>query len=201
MWLGWVALCVCAANAGEPVRGVLLDLEGDNHAGQMSVRAADCHVRVLLYGAGTEIHRDDRVIPATALRPGDVVEAWCAGDAEPRCRAERIVVLKPAPPAPPAWPQTRWPQPQWGPLWPPRGQFVLAGLIAELNADHIRLRTRRGAEYLVRLRDDTMLVGNGLAASAGELRVNMHVFVRAGKGLEGDLEAFQVVWGRILPAR
>lgn len=201
----WLALClsVCAytVNAAEPVRGVLLEREGDEGAGQMSVRGADFQVRVLLYDGATAIQREERAVTPAALRPGDLLEAFCNGEPEPRCRAARIVVAKPAPVSSTGWRPTGWGRPDWGPSWPPRGQLLLAGVIAERYADGIRLRTRRGGEYLLRLREDTSLIGDGLAAGAAQLRVNMRVFVRAGKGLEGELEAFQVVWGRILPAR
>lgn len=202
MWLALcLAVCAWAVRAAEPVRGVLLEREGDEREGQLSVRGADHHVRVLLYDGATASQREDRAVAATALRAGDLLEAVCHGHPEPRCRAARIVVARPAPASPAAWPRIGWGRPDWGPGWPPRGHLLLAGVIAEVFTDRIRLRTRGGGEYLLRLRDDTSLIGDGVAAGAGQLRVNMHVFVRAGRGLEGDLEAFQVVWGRILPAR
>lgn len=166
----------------------------------MSVRGPDFRVRVLLYHAETEVRREGRTVPATALQAGDHLEACCIGEPEPRCRAARITVLEPAPPSQ-ALPRTLWGRAQWAPLWPPRGQLLLSGVIAEIYADRIRLRTRRHGAYLLRLREDTSLIGDGLAADSSQLRVNMRVFVRAGRGVEGDWEAFQVVWGRILPAR
>lgn len=201
MWLArWFIFCACAAQAADPWRGVFLEREGDDRSGQISMRTPDFHVRVLLYDAATEFRREDRTVAAAALQPGDLLEAWCFGEPQQRCRALRILVTRPAP-SPPSWPRSTWGRPEWGPSWPPRGHLLLAGVVAELFADRIRLRTRRGGDYLLRLREDTSLLQDGLAAQPAELRVNMHVFVRAGHGLDGDLEAFQVVWGRILPGR
>jgi hypothetical protein len=39
---------------------------------------------------------------------------------------------------------------------------------------------------------------NGDIVDPSALKLNMHVFVRAGKTLYGELEAYQVVWGGIL---
>jgi len=38
----------------------------------------------------------------------------------------------------------------------------------------------------------------GQPAEVGSLRANLVVFVRAGKNLDQEVEAYQVVWGEIL---
>jgi len=201
----WPALCLAAllvsADAPQPVRGVLVDQEGNAEAGQISVRAADFFVHVFLCDARTEVWRDGKLRSWAALRRGDVVEVECATPAARRCRAGRIVVIRTAPEPLAGAGLPRWTSPDWnaGPF--PRGNLWLAGAIAEIQPDYLRLRLRGGERQLIRLRDDTRFVADGLPAERPALRVNMHVFVRAGRSLDGDLEAFQVMWGRIVSGR
>jgi hypothetical protein len=201
----WPTLCLAAlvmwADAPQPMRGVLVDREGDAEAGQISVRAPDFFVHVFRCDARTEIWREGRMGNWMALRPGDVVEIFCSGAMVPRCRAESIRVVTPAAERRTGGGLPRWIGPDWnsGPF--PRGNLLVAGAITEVHSDHLRLRLRGGARQFLRLREDTRFVADGLPVERPELRVNMRVFVRAGRSLEGELEAFQVMWGRILPAR
>jgi len=63
------------------------------------------------------------------------------------------------------------------------------------------LHTREGGEQSLLLRKDTRYVENGEIVEAGNLKLNMRVFVRAGKDLYDQLEAYQVIWGSILEPR
>jgi len=202
MWPAlYVALLLTAADAPQPLRGVLVDREGNAETGQISVRSPDFFVHVFLCDADTEIWREDRPARWPALREGDIVEVHCAGAAGPRCRARLIRVIAPAPATRATKTLPRWAPPDWNSNPFPRGNLLVAGSIAEIHPDHLRLRLRGGARQLLRLREDTRFLAEGLPAERPELRVNMRVFVRAGRSLEGELEAFQVMWGRILPAR
>ncbi|MGC8792694.1 MAG: hypothetical protein ACP5U2_04820 [Bryobacteraceae bacterium] len=201
MWPAvWLGVLLAGALAPELVHGVLVDLEGDVNSGQISVRAADFHVHVALYDSQTAIWREGRPVGAVALRQGDSLEVTCAGTSEPRCWARRIEVLAPAAARPPD-PLPGWGRWDWASSPFPRGQLLLAGVITELAPQQVRLRTRDGRSRLLRLREDTRLLADGLPVGPAALRVNLHVFVRAGRGLEGELEAYQIVWGSILPTR
>jgi hypothetical protein len=61
----------------------------------------------------------------------------------------------------------------------------------------LTLKTRAG-DYTLLRRADTLYIAQGMHADPLSLRVNMRVFVRAGRNLEGAIEAYQVVWGEIL---
>jgi len=80
----------------------------------------------------------------------------------------------------------------------PRGDRTLAGVVVRLTSRLLTLKTN-GGETTLALRPDTRYVGDGMRAEPADLRVNTHVFVRAGKTIEGGIEAYQVMWGEILP--
>jgi hypothetical protein len=81
------------------------------------------------------------------------------------------------------------------------GNLTFAGVVARLSGQSLVLRTRAGEQTLI-IRRDTRYVDNGDTVEAAELRPNMRVFVRAGKNLYEQVEAYQVIWGEILnPAR
>ena len=48
------------------------------------------------------------------------------------------------------------------------------------------------------LRQDTRYLRDGEVVDANDLQPNMRVFVRAGRTFYNELEAYQVIWGRIL---
>jgi hypothetical protein len=86
-------------------------------------------------------------------------------------------------------------------LSPHTGNLTFAGVVARLNGESLVLRTRDGEQTLL-IRHDTRYVENGDTVEAAQLRPNMRVFIRAGRNLYEQVEAYQVIWGSILdPAR
>ena len=80
------------------------------------------------------------------------------------------------------------------------GNLSFAGVVSRLNGQLLVLRTRIGEQTLL-IRQDTRYIDNGDTVEAAQLRPNMRVFVRAGKNLYEQLEAYQVIWGQILEPR
>jgi hypothetical protein len=78
----------------------------------------------------------------------------------------------------------------------PRGDRTVSGVIVRRDARSITLRTRNGEQTLL-LRKDTRYLGDGTPQDATAALVNTRVFVRAGRNLEGGVEAYQVMWGEI----
>jgi hypothetical protein len=78
--------------------------------------------------------------------------------------------------------------------------LTFAGVVARLNAQCLVLRTRGGEQTLL-IRQDTHYVDNGDTVEAADLRPNMRVFVRAGRNIYQQVEAYQVIWGKILEPR
>ena len=86
---------------------------------------------------------------------------------------------------------------QWTTFDLPRGDRTVSGVVIRCDARSVTLRTRDGEQTLL-LRKDTRYLGDGAQQDAGALAVNTRVFVRAGRNLEGGVEAYQVMWGEIL---
>jgi hypothetical protein len=72
----------------------------------------------------------------------------------------------------------------------------ISGLVVQRAPYTLTLKTRTGTATLL-LRPDTRYVGAGLRVAADSLQINQRVFIRAGRNLEGDVEAYQVMWGEI----
>jgi hypothetical protein len=80
---------------------------------------------------------------------------------------------------------------------PQTGNLTFSGVVSRLTGQSLVLRTRAG-EQTVLIRRDTRYVDNGDTVEAAQLRPNMRVFVRAGRNLYEQVEAYQVIWGSIL---
>jgi hypothetical protein len=60
------------------------------------------------------------------------------------------------------------------------------------------VQTRKSGSKTFHLRPDTVYTAQGRLVEPGLLEVHTRVFVRAGRGFEGEMEAYQVVWGGIV---
>lgn len=79
----------------------------------------------------------------------------------------------------------------------PRGNMTFSGVVRRLNANVLVLKTKDEPERLVLLRDDTRFLESGFPTDRKSLGVNTRVFIRGGRNIENDLEAYQVIWGEI----
>jgi hypothetical protein len=80
----------------------------------------------------------------------------------------------------------------------PLGSLTYAGIVFRRTDDRLVLHTRDGREQSLLLRKDTRYLQNGEIVDAATLAPNTRVFVRAAKDLWDQLEAYQVIWGKIL---
>jgi len=80
----------------------------------------------------------------------------------------------------------------------PTGNLTYSGVVSRFGADRIVLHTRDGKEQPLILRKDTRYLLNGDLVDAAALKLNTPVFVRAGRDLWDQVEAYQVIWGKIL---
>jgi hypothetical protein len=80
----------------------------------------------------------------------------------------------------------------------PRGSMVVTGIVLLMGSDRLVLRTRGEGQQSLMLRRDTRYKGDGRLVEATALAPATRVFIRAGKNLDGQLEAYEVVWGQIL---
>jgi len=153
--------------------------------GSLSVRQADGAVYDCFYDNHTFCQRNQWPIQATDLTGGEPVEVVSdRGPATRACYVRMLSVVYALPKSP-----RRRVQP--AEAWVPRGYLTYSGLIVKNEDSKITLKTRTGSRTLL-LRADTRY------SEASEPLVNKHVFVRAGRNLQGVLEAYQVMWGQIL---
>jgi hypothetical protein len=196
-------------------RGALLMRQGGDQAGDLTLRArrAGSHTDedkdedtdlVCHYDAHTYIARDRHRIAVSSLNPGEPLEILAnRKPGSQACYASMVQVIDAEAErvAERAADRARQFQRQ-NPdarvfFFTPRGDRTFAGVVVGLTARALTLRTRAGEAILV-LRPDTRYWDDGLGATQADLRVNTHVFVRAGQSWDGVVEAYQVMWGQIL---
>ncbi|HEY6344624.1 MAG TPA: hypothetical protein VIY49_24280 [Bryobacteraceae bacterium] len=192
-------------------RGALLSRQGGDQAGDLTLRArrAGAHTDedtdlVCHYDAHTYISRDHYRIAVSSLNVGEPLEILAnRKPGSPACYASMVQVIDPeqeraAERAAADARQFKTQNPDARVFFfTPRGDRTLAGVVVGLTARALTLRTRAG-EAILALRPDTRYWDDGLGATRADLRVNTHVFVRAGQSLDGVVEAYQVMWGQIL---
>ena len=187
-----VVLIAASALAQEPapkgiVRGRLLQAA----AGNLSLITPLGSSYRCSFDHHTYIERDGQRIFAPALRPDDPVELITdirAGD----CYTRTVRIVN----TPSRLLGARSYRPALDHIFP-RGNLTFAGVVRRFNGSVLVLRTREDAEKIVLLRDDTRYLEGGHPADFTRLAVNTRVFVRGGRNVENDLEAYQVIWGEI----
>jgi len=180
------------------VTGVLLERDAPGAAGQFSVRAADYQVYRFQFDGKTHVERDGRTADVGTIEPGDKVEVECDSVPGSLLRYARTIhaTAPVAPPRPLSEGRFRAVRPALtGSVR--TGNLTFSGVVAKFNDQRLVLHTRGGDQTLL-IRRDTRYVENGDTVEAAELKPNMRVFVRAGKDLYEQVEAYQVIWGAIL---
>ncbi len=202
-WLLLLIPLIAGAQFPAPEQaGVLLERDSNADSGEFAIRAPDNQVYRYRFDAKTLVERDTLSGGMGHLRLGDrvTVESDPVQGSLLRC-ARRIRVSNSSPPMTPAdgpLGSTGFPLLD---LSPRTGNLTFAGVVARLNRESLVLRTREGEQTLL-IRHDTRYVDNGDTVEAAQLRPNMRVFIRAGRNLYEQVEAYQVIWGSILePAR
>lgn len=197
-------LPVCAAaqdNAPIGVlRGELLAWAGAARAGDVTFRTAEDHLYRCTFDGKTYFERSNQRIVVSAMRKGDRVEVVADHkDGTGLCYARTIHVIdapvvRPLPGTRPRLRVTSNPTE----LFAPRGDMTFAGVVLGINPEVLLLRTRSNEHKTIHLRTDTRYLSDGQALNRKNLEVNTRVFIRAGKNLDDEIEAYQVVWGDIL---
>jgi len=166
----------------------------------LSILTKDLHVYEFSFDRNTHFERDSAPFRISDAHSGDWIEI--AGDrgASPSLGYARSVRVLDRRSLAPAAPRTHidWPNHDPTEALVPRGDLTLAGLVVRVSPGQLVLRLRAGEERSVSLRSDTVYLENGTEVDAASLRVNTHVFIRAGSGLDGQPEAYRVIWAGIL---
>ncbi len=191
------------------VRGLLLESD-TSPAGEFSIRTRDNRVYWYVYDGKTYVEQDQKTSAVPKLHKGDEIEIVSDTGPDASLRYARTVhvvdAVKEAE-APKKFSLGRYAMPRRAahdeapPPFDPllmRGNLTFSGLICQLNDERFVLRTRADGEKTIYLRRDTRYMKDGTVVPVSTLRLNARVFVRGSRNLEGEIEAFQIIWGQIL---
>jgi hypothetical protein len=185
------------------VRGVLLECDA-KPAGELSIRTSDNEVLRYQFDAKTYAEREDRLIEAGRLTPGEQVEI--VSDRTPGSMLRYIRTIHVIQPAPPPRPLTQGRLRAYNATNPKletvrTGNLSYSGVVFRLSPERVMIHTREAGDQAILLRKDTRYLQDGKVVDAAELKPNMRVYVSAGRDLYNEVEAYQVVWGSILTPR
>ena len=190
--------CVWAASAQQApigiVRGELLIWQATAGVGHLDVKTAEGHVYQCSFDRKTYFERDNQMVAPGAMAAGDRLEI--VSDRKPGsdvCYARTVHVLDATAPA---RPMRLGPSPTES--FAPRGNLTFAGVVVRVDHETLTLKTRADGEKLILLRQDTRYISDGQRVDADGLKRNTRVFIRAGRNMDNDIEAYQVVWGEIV---
>ena len=182
------------------LRGDLLAWTGTARTGELTFRNAENRVYQCSFDGKTYFERANQRIAVAALQTGDRIEILAdRKDGTGLCYSRTIHVLDLQPAAliggirPRLRTSSRPTE-----LFAPRGDMTFAGVVLRISPDLLMLRMRTNEHRAIHLRSDTRFLSEGQSLDRSSLEVNTRVFIRAGKNLDDEIEAYQVVWGSIL---
>ena len=180
-------------------RGVLLERDPQTAAGEFSLRTADNVVLRYRFDHKTYVERDEQGIDVSRLVPGDKIEVLSDEGPTSSLRYARTVHVL-APPPPVRQLSAGRVRAYRTPVerYIPAGTLTFSGVVFRLSGGRVVLHTRGAGDQAILLRQDTRYIENGDIVDPARLKPNMRVFVRAGRNLYNEVEAYQVIWGRIL---
>jgi len=180
------------------VRGALSNC-GANH---LTLYDDDNHTFRFVTDGRTFIERDHQRVSCSKLCIGDRMEIVSDLSNEPGARYARMAsvmnfearqrlrpVILPRAPLHRDSPTLRF---------APRGNIMFSGIVLRREKAGLLLRTRTDGEKWILLNYDTLFREDGLQVELSYLSSGTRVFVRAGADLDGEIKAYEVVWGEIL---
>jgi hypothetical protein len=213
--LSLLAAGLCAgqtAPAPQPgaalIRGVLLERDAQTPEGEFSVRLSDNRVFRYRFDRKTYVERENDLIDVARLHPGEKVEV--VSDAIPGfvLRYARTIHVIEDPQSPRLTGTTQGPTTQGRyrayrsveerERSLPAGNLTYAGVVSRITPDRLVLRTREGGEQILSVGKETRFLQDGALVAADTLKLNTRVFIRAGKDLYDQVQAYQIIWGTIL---
>jgi hypothetical protein len=208
-FLAGLILLSMTMTAQEPItRGRLLESD-TAESGELSIRSQNNRVYWFVYDNKTYVERENQLSSVPKLHKGDELEVVCDTGPDAVLRYARTIHVLENPVEKARLEQRQFSMGRYAmPRKPPAhddplrsdllflpGTLTFSGLVCQLNDERFVLRTRGGGEKTIFLRPDTRYMKDGGLASASALRPNTRVYVRGSKNLDGEVEAFQVIWG------
>ncbi len=181
------------------VRGDLVKWEASGSRGELDVRGADGHVLTCGFDPKTYFERENQRIAPAGMAVGDRLEI--VADRKPgaaACYARTVHVLDPS--VLQRRPSSARPREFQNATESivPRGNMTFAGIVLRTGPEAVLLKTRTGGEERLLLRADTRYINEGSRVEPALLKTGTRVFIRAGRNLDGDVEAYQIIWGDIV---
>ena len=180
------------------VRGVLVGCD----ATHLTIGDEDNRTFKFVTDARTFIERDHQRIWCPKLGKGDRMEIVSDRSSEAGSRYARLVRvvnfdtrLRRRTVFLPRAPLSREDPTQ---SYAPRGSLTFTGVVLRHESTGLVLRTRVDGEKWILVRRDTRFREDGLQVEASSLQSSTRVFVRGGTNVDGEVEAYEVVWGEIL---
>ena len=192
---------ILAAEEPPPIgilRGRFVKFTGGDTRGEFTLTTADNRTYSCIYDEKTYFENNRLRVSAGALTTDDTIEVVSdRAKAAGRCYARTVHVVNESQ----ASKSRTRPYKLVTEHIAPRGDLTLSGVVLRVGVDRMIVRTRTEGEKTVRLRQDTKYVSGGSLVEPAMLTPNLRVFIRAGRNLENDIEAYQIAWGEILNAR
>ncbi len=203
LWFGVLFAFGMAAEGPAPlgiVQGKLVELKEAQPYGELVIESAEKSLFRFQFNLRTYVERGRSRISIASIHVGETVEILSDVGQSSDTRYARIVHVSdpnaPPRPTPRPWRTKPYVSPTENIV--PRGDLAFSGVIREISGGALVLRTRLDGDKQIRLRPDTRYLEGGSTVDAAALQANTRVYVRAGRNLEGDIEAYQVIWGAIL---
>ena len=190
-----------AGEAGDPnVRGRLQAKAVEGTDGELTLRTGNLLVWSIRVDAGTRYEWRAKEVSVAETRPGDFLEIEYESDPRKRAGRGKVVRILEAPWEKRLAEAARLPWLYRSPTerFAPRGALTFTGVVLRVSDDRLVLLTRKREELVITLRHDTQFAGDGVRVARSELQPNKLVYVRGGRNIDQEIEAYQVVWGKIL---
>jgi len=202
--IAFLVVTPLAAQVNAPigiVRGDLVGWSGNARGGTITLRNGDQRLLKCSFDNLTWFEHANEHVVISALAAGDHVEM--VADRNPPysndCYARTVQIVDAVAPH-----RTALGKPRLRLLnsatesWAPRGEMTLSGLVDTVEGNWLTIRLRDHSQRKILLRTDTRYLGEGLPQERIDLAPQMRIFVRAGHNLDGDVEAYSIIWGAIL---
>lgn len=195
-----------AAQENAPIgflRGDLVAWSGTPRAGMLTFRTAADRLFQCGFDDKTWFEHENEHIAIGGMRPGDHLELLADHQApSAECYARTVQIVEASQPR-----RTAAGKPGFRvhnsatELFAPRGDMTFSGIVGGMDGKWLTIRSRDGGRHVLLLRTDTRYLGDGLPLEKTNLEPQTLIFVRAGRNLDGDIEAYTIIWGRILEVR
>ncbi|MFN7997337.1 MAG: hypothetical protein U0Q18_27215 [Bryobacteraceae bacterium] len=185
------------------LHGQLIECRSPGDSGELTVRTGSGLEFRFSFDAKTYFEKRDEHVTYAGLDNGDwleIVSDQIPGDPLRYARTVHVIDRRLAARSARMVTAHRWKNDMLEDLFP-RGNVTFAGVVGHVSGGRLLLRTHTGGEQTILLRQDTRFLSGGAQVDVTSLRPSTRVFVRAGKNLDDQLEAYQVVWGDILEPR